>query len=119
MRARRAEDTDWAGIDACYGELERLQPSPVVTLNRAVAAAKLRGPAAALALTDPLAARCDRYFNYHGARGAWLRDLGRLAEARAAWERALSLARTLQEASHLRAQLDGLGVGAGDGTEAP
>jgi RNA polymerase sigma-70 factor (ECF subfamily) len=107
-RTARAEDTDWAAIEGCYAALERLQPSPVVTLNRAVAVAKLHGPAAALALIEPLEPRCTRYFNYHGAKGAWLRDLGRVAEARAAWECALSLARTLQEASHLRAQLDAL-----------
>lgn len=107
-RAARAEDTDWAAIEGRYAELERLQPSPVITLNRAVAVAKLHGPAAALALIEPLEPRCARYFNYFGAKGAWLRDLGRVAEARAAWERALALARTLPEASHLRGQLDAL-----------
>mgnify|MGYP003694069547 CR=1 FL=1 len=54
-RARRAEDTDWAQIDLLYANLERLQPSPVVTLNRAVAVNKVRGPAAALAMIEPLA----------------------------------------------------------------
>ena len=49
------EDTDWAEIDLLYATLERLQPSPVVTLNRAVAVAKVRGPAAALAMIEPLA----------------------------------------------------------------
>ena len=53
-RARRAEDTDWAQIDLLYANLERLQPSPVVTLNRAVAVNKMRGPAAALAMIEPL-----------------------------------------------------------------
>lgn len=107
-RAERAADTDWAAIDAHYAALERLQPSPVVTLNRAVAVAKLRGPAAALALIAPLEPRCARYFNYYGAKGAWLRELGRADEARAAWQRSLTLARTLQEAAHVRAQLDAL-----------
>ena len=52
-RAARAEDTDWAQIDLLYATLERLQPSPVVTLNRAVAVSKVRGPAAALAMIEP------------------------------------------------------------------
>ena len=56
MRARaRAEDTDWAEIEQLYAMLETLQPSPVVTLNRAVAVAKVRGPAAALDMIEPLA----------------------------------------------------------------
>ncbi len=105
-RAARWEDTDWAAIEARYAELERMQPSPVMTLNRAVAVAKLRGAADALALIEPLEPHCAGYFNYYGAKGALLRELGRDDEARAAWQRALSLARTLQEASHVRAQLD-------------
>jgi RNA polymerase sigma-70 factor (ECF subfamily) len=107
-RAQRADETDWSAIDAHYAALERLQPSPVVTLNRAVAVAKLRGAAAALALIEPLEPHCAGYFNYYGVKGAWLRELGRTDEARDAWQRSLSLARTLQEAAHVRAQLDGL-----------
>ena len=61
-RAARPEDTDWAQIDLLYGALERLQPSPVVTLNRAVAVAKVRGPEAALAMIEPLAPRLVRLF---------------------------------------------------------
>lgn len=111
-RAERPELTDWRAIEACYAELERLQPSAVVTLNRAVAVAKLSGPAAALALIEPLEPACARYFNYFGAKGALLRELGRPEEARAAWAHALTLANTLQEAAHIRAQLDQLGAGA-------
>jgi RNA polymerase sigma-70 factor (ECF subfamily) len=107
-RARDAAATDWAAIDALYARLEQLQPSPVVTLNRAVATAKVSGPAAALALIEPLASELARYFHYHGARGALLRELGRAAEARAAWTRALALAPTLQEAAYIREQLDTL-----------
>ena len=61
-RAPRPQDTDWGEIDLLYGTLERMQPSPVVTLNRAVAAAKVRGPKAALAMIEPLAAKLDGYF---------------------------------------------------------
>ena len=79
---RGAEDTDWAGIDLLYAALEQMQPSPVITLNRAVAVAKLRGPAAALAMIEPLDARLSGYFHFFGARGAFLLQLGRTGGAR-------------------------------------
>jgi RNA polymerase sigma-70 factor (ECF subfamily) len=107
-RAARAEDTDWQQIDHLYAVLERIQPSPVVTLNRAVATAKLHGPEAALAMIDPLAERLAGYFYYFGARGAFLLQLGRHAEARAAFDRAISLAHTPAEAAHIRQHLDRL-----------
>jgi RNA polymerase sigma-70 factor (ECF subfamily) len=108
-RARRAEDTDWAQIDALYAALELMQPSPVVTLNRAVATAKLRGPEAALAMIEPLEARLASYFHYFGVRGAFLLQLGRTAEARTAFNRAIALANSPAEAAHIRRHLDGLG----------
>ena len=104
-RAARPEDTDWAAIERAYAALEAMQPSPVVTLNRAVAVSKLRGAAPALELVEPLAERLDGYFHFHGVRGALLLELGRAAEARAAFERAIALARTAAEAEHMRAQL--------------
>jgi RNA polymerase sigma-70 factor (ECF subfamily) len=107
-RATRAEDTDWAGIDALYAALERLQPSPVVTLNRAVATAKVHGPEAALQMIAPLEERLSGYFHYFGARGAFLVQLGRLVEARAAFDRAIALANTPAEAAHIRRHLDRL-----------
>jgi RNA polymerase sigma-70 factor (ECF subfamily) len=107
-RATGAEDTDWAGIDALYAVLERLQPSPVVTLNRAVATAKLYGPEAALGMIAPLEQRLSGYFYYFGARGAFLVQLGRVAEARAAFDRAIALANTPAEAAHIRRHLDRL-----------
>ncbi len=107
-RAARAEDTDWRQIDLLYASLERLSPSPVVTLNRAVAVAKVRGPAAALELVEPLAERLDGYFHFHGVRGALLQQLGRTAEAREAFSRAISLAHTPAEAAHIRMHLDKL-----------
>ncbi len=76
-RAARPEDTDWAQIDLLYAALETLQPSPVVTLNRAVAVSKVRGPDAALAMIDPLAARLSGYFHFFGLKGALLLQLGR------------------------------------------
>ncbi|HWJ36252.1 MAG TPA: RNA polymerase sigma factor [Steroidobacteraceae bacterium] len=107
-RATRAEDTDWAGIDALYAALERLQPSPVVTLNRAVATAKLHGAEAALGMIAPLEQRLSGYFHYFGARGAFLVQLGRIAEARTAFDRAIALANTPAEAAHIRRYLDRL-----------
>jgi len=107
-RAARAEDTDWANIDALYGVLERMQPSPVVTLNRAVAVAKVRGPAEALAMVEPLADRLGGYFHFHGARGAFLLQLGRAQEAHTAFDRAIALAGTPAEAAHIRMHLDRL-----------
>lgn len=107
-RADRPEDTDWTQIDLLYAVLERLQPSPVVTLNRAVAVAKARGPADALALIEPLAPRLSSYFHYFGVRGAFLTQLGRVAEAREAFNRAIALANTPAEAAHIRTHLDAL-----------
>jgi RNA polymerase sigma-70 factor (ECF subfamily) len=107
-RAATAADTDWAQIDHLYAGLERLQPSPVVTLNRAVAVAKLQGPAAGLAMIEPLDARLSGYFHYFGARGAFLLQLGRTHEARTAFDRAIALANTTAEAAHIRRHLDRL-----------
>jgi RNA polymerase sigma-70 factor (ECF subfamily) len=107
-RARRFEDTDWAGIDALYATLEHLQPSPVVTLNRAVAVSKTKGPQAALDMIEPLAERLAGYFHFHGARGGLLLMLGRRAEARVAFDRAIALANTAAEAAHIRTHIDRL-----------
>ncbi len=107
-RAARPEETDWAGIDQLYAALERLQPSPVVTLNRAVAVAKLRGPEAALAMIEPLAQRLSGYFHFFGVKGAFLLQLGRNEEARVAFDKAIALANTPAEAAHIRLHLDRL-----------
>ncbi|MBI1362196.1 MAG: sigma-70 family RNA polymerase sigma factor [Alphaproteobacteria bacterium] len=107
-RARRFEETDWAGIDALYATLEHLQPSPVVTLNRAVAVSKTQGPEAALAMIDPLAPQLSGYFHFHGARGGLLLQLGRGREAREAFDRAIGLAGTVAEAAHIRMHIDRL-----------
>lgn len=107
-RAARADETDWAQIDGLYQALERHAPSPVVTLNRSVALAKLNGPEAALDLIAPLAARLDGYFYFHGVRGSFLKQLGRAGEAREAFNRAIALANTPAEAAHIRQHLDSL-----------
>lgn len=107
-RAPRAEDTDWAEIEALYAALERHQPSPVVTLNRAVAASKVRGAEAALAMIEPLAADLAGYFHYFGVKGALLAELGRAGEAKVAFDRAIALAHTPAEAAHIREHLDAL-----------
>jgi RNA polymerase sigma-70 factor (ECF subfamily) len=107
-RAARPEDTDWAGIDVLYAALERMQPSPVITLNRAVAVSKVRGAAEALAMIEPLAERLGGYFHFHGARGAFLLQLGRSREAHVAFDRAIALAGTPSEAAHIRQHLDRL-----------
>lgn len=107
-RAARPDETDWAGIAALYQALERFEPSPVVTLNRAVAVAKDQGPEPALALVEPLAERLDGYFHFHGVRGWLAMQLGRAEDARAAFGRAIALANTPAEAAHIRQQLDRL-----------
>lgn len=107
-RAKTANETDWAQIDLLYGALEQIQPSPVVTLNRAVAASKARGPQAALEMIAPLAQRLDSYFYFHGVRGNLLMQLERNAEAREAFDKAIALANTPAEAAHIRQHLDAL-----------
>ena len=107
-QAPNAAATDWAEIDRLYEILEVLQPSPVVTLNRSVAVAKLRGPADALAMIETLAEKLDGYFYYFGVKGAFLTQLGRNDEARTAFNRAIALANTAAEAAHIRLHLDRL-----------
>jgi RNA polymerase sigma-70 factor (ECF subfamily) len=107
-RAPRAADTDWQEIDTLYSVLEQLQPSPVVTLNRAVAVSKLRGPAAALEMIEPLGEKLQGYFHFFGAKGAWLHELGRTDDARAAFDKAIALAHTPAQAAHIRQHLDRL-----------
>ena len=107
-RAERPQETDWAQIDALYAMLERLLPSPVVTLNRAVAVSKVRGPAAALEMIEPLGQRLSGYFHFFGVKGAFLMQLGRKDEASAAFDRAIALANTPAEAAHIRQHLDRL-----------
>lgn len=102
-------ETDWHEIERLYAALELLSPSPVVTLNRAVAVSKARGETEALRMIEPLAGALAGYFHFHGVRGALLAALGRVPDARNALTRALALARTHAEAEHIRHRLAELG----------
>jgi RNA polymerase sigma-70 factor (ECF subfamily) len=107
-RAKHPADTDWEQIAALYAVLERMQPSPVITLNRAVAVNKVHGAEAALALIEPLSQRLSGYFYFFGVRGALLMQLGRNDEARVAFDQAIALADTPAQAAHIRRHLDQL-----------
>ncbi len=107
-RAEKPEETDWAQIDRLYATLERLQPSPVVTLNRAVAISKLHGPQAALDMIATLDDQLSGYFYYHGAMGMFHQQLGHAERAREAFNQAIACAGSLAEAAHIRTHLDQL-----------
>jgi RNA polymerase sigma-70 factor (ECF subfamily) len=106
-QAARAEDTDWPQILQLYGVLERLQPSPIVSLNRAVAVAMVQGPWPALALIDALAASgdLDSYHLLHSARADLLRRAGAPGEAAKAYTRALALVSNDSERRFLERRL--------------
>src|SRR5262245_57242952 len=112
-RARTAAATDWAEILQLYEVLLALAPSPVAALNRAVALALTQGPAAGLAAVDELARSGElaRYPYLHSTRADFLRRLGRTAEARIAYERALTLTENERERAFLGARLAALGGG--------
>jgi RNA polymerase sigma-70 factor (ECF subfamily) len=109
--APTAEATDWAQIVGLYDVLARVEPSPIVELNRAVAVSMRDGAAAGLALVDAILARGDLagYHLAHSARAEFLRRLDRPAEARAAYAQALALAKTEPERRFLRNRLAALG----------
>jgi RNA polymerase sigma-70 factor, ECF subfamily len=109
--APNAAATDWAQIVALYDLLARAEPSPVVELNRAVAVAMRDGPAAGLALIDAILERGDLsdYHLAHAARADLCRRLGRRADARASYERALSLTEQEPEQRFLERRLAELG----------
>jgi RNA polymerase sigma-70 factor (ECF subfamily) len=91
-RALRSEDTDWPQILQLYDQLERLQPSPIVSLNRAVAVAMVNGPEAGLRIIDSLAVGdLQNYHLLHAARADFLRRLGSREQAATSYRRALSL----------------------------
>ena len=106
-QAKNAADTDWSQIAALYGLLLRIEPSPVIELNRAVAIAMRDGPAAGLKLIDGIIARGDlvEYHLAHAARAELCRQLGKLAEAKVAYEKALSLVRQEPERRFLESRI--------------
>ena len=108
--ASSAEATDWRQIVGLYDVLARIEPSPVVELNRAAAVAMAKGPEAGLQLIDALLARGELadYHLAHAARADLCRRLGRTADARAAYQRALELARQDAERRFLQQRLDEL-----------
>jgi RNA polymerase sigma-70 factor, ECF subfamily len=114
--APTAEATDWGRIVGLYDLLARADPSPVIELNRAVAVAMREGPASGLALIDAILARgdLDAYHLAHAARADLLRRLGRTADARAAYQRALELTRQEPERRFIEQRLNDLAHGPGD-----
>jgi RNA polymerase sigma-70 factor (ECF subfamily) len=106
-QAARAEETDWAQILRLYDVLQRVQPSPVVALNRAVAVAMVDGPRPALALVEALAAAgdLDGYHLLHAARADLLRRLGSAPEAARSYARALELVTNDSERRFLERRL--------------
>ena len=107
--APSARDTDWSAIVALYRRLMVLDPSPIVRLNWAVALAEVDGPGAALVEVDRLADVLDGYHAFQVARADLLRRLGRAGAARAAYDRAIALARNPAERTHLARRRDRLG----------
>ena len=99
--ARDVRDTDWSQVVALYDQLCRLDPSPIVALNRAVAIAELDGPDVALAIVDRLQDALADYHAYFATRADLLRRLGRNEEARAAYDRAIALAGNTAEIAYL------------------
>ncbi len=113
-RAAQAQETDWGQIVALYDLLERIQPSPIVSLNRAVAVAMVNGPERALAVVDALAATGDlaQYHLLHAVRADFLRRLGRLDAAAENYRRALALVTNASERRFLERRLSEVVQGA-------
>jgi RNA polymerase sigma-70 factor, ECF subfamily len=107
--ARDVRDTDWSQVVALYDQLLRLDPSPIVALNRAVAIAELDGPDVALGIIDRLEDGLAGYHAYFVARADILRRLGRSEESRAAYDRAIALAGNTAETAYLTRRRDQLG----------
>jgi RNA polymerase sigma-70 factor, ECF subfamily len=106
--ARDMRDTDWPQVLALYDQLVRLDPSPIIALNRAIAVAELDGPAVALAAVDRLQYSLSSYHAYHATRADLLRRLGRNQESRAAYDKAIELAGNTAETTYLTRRRDQL-----------
>jgi RNA polymerase sigma-70 factor (ECF subfamily) len=110
-QAARPEDTDWPQIRSLYDVLVRIQPSPIVALNRAVAVAMAEGPEAGLALIDAVAGELKTYHLLHSARADLLRRSGRMAEAADAYREALALVSNESERRYLERRLQEVSAG--------
>jgi RNA polymerase sigma-70 factor (ECF subfamily) len=106
--ARDVGDTDWSQVVALYDQLVRLDPSPIVALNRAIAVAELESPESALAEIDRLEGRLAGYHAYHATRADLLRRLGCSQESRAAYGKAIELAANSAEIAYLTRRRDEL-----------
>ena len=104
-KAARPEDTNWHEIVRLYDFLEQLQPSPIISLNRAVAVAMAEGPEIALALIDLLASELNEYHLLHAARADLLRRIGSRREAAESYERSLQLVTNESERRFLERRL--------------
>jgi RNA polymerase sigma-70 factor, ECF subfamily len=107
--ARDVRDTDWSQVVALYDQLVRLDPSPIIALNRAVAVAELDGPELALAAVDRLEDTLAGYHAYHATRAELLRRLGCTQKAREAYDKAIELAGNTAETAYLTRRRDQLG----------
>jgi RNA polymerase sigma-70 factor, ECF subfamily len=106
--AHEARDTDWSQVVALYDQLVRLDPSPIVALNRAIAVAELDGPNVALADVDLLGDRLAGYHAFHATRADLLRRLGCSEKSRAAYDKAIELAGNTAEIAYLTRRRDEL-----------
>lgn len=106
--ARDIRDTDWSQVVALYGQLVRLDPSPIVALNRAIAVAELDGPEVALAAVDHLEDSLAGYHAFHATRAELLRRLGRIEASRAAYDQAIEIAGNTGETDFLTRRRDQL-----------
>ncbi|MCA2219251.1 RNA polymerase sigma factor [Jidongwangia harbinensis] len=107
--ARDVRETDWSQVVALYDRLVRLDPSPIVALNRAIAVGELDGPDVALAAVDRLGGALAGYHAYHATRADLLRRVGRGEEARSAYDSAIALAGNTAETAYLTRRRDQLG----------
>src|SRR5215204_2578476 len=106
--AREARDTDWSQVVALYDQLVRLDPSPIIALNRAIAVGELDGPHVALAAVDRLEDKLAGYHAFHATRADLLRRLGRSQQSRAAYDKAIELAGNTAETAYLTRRRDQL-----------
>ena len=109
--AHHVRDTDWPHIVARYDQLTRLDPSPIISLYRAIAAAELDGPEVALAAVNRLEEKLAGYHAYHATRAELLRRLGCRQKSRAAYDKAIELAGNVAEIAYLTRRRDRLETG--------